>query len=92
MGSGTDADVYVARGIDGHCVLLDGRTRLAGAHEGPARIRAENPFSHTQRDSLAFESGVTCVDGGGGPRPILQRRCLQRTLCERVMDEGGDLI
>lgn len=88
MDSGTDTNVYVACGIDGHYVLLGSRSRLAGAHEGPACIQAENPFSHTQRVSLAFESGVTCVDDGRGPKTMVQRRCVRRTLCERVMDKS----
>jgi hypothetical protein len=90
--SGTDTDVYVARGIDGHYVLLGSRSRLARAHEGPARIQAENPFSHTQRVSLAFESGVTCIDGGRGARTMVQRRCVRCVLCERVVDKSEHLI
>jgi hypothetical protein len=88
LDSGTDTDVYMACGIDGHSVLLGGRFRLAGAHEGQACIQAQNPFSHTQRLSLAFESGITCVDDGRGREAMVHRRCVQRVLCDNVMDKS----
>ena len=78
----------MARGIDSNSVLLGDRIRLAGAHKGPARIQAENPFSYTQRFSLAFESGVTCIDCARSFKAMVHRRRVQRTLCDNVMDKG----
>ena len=88
MDPGRDTDVYMARGIDSHFLLLGRRFRIAGIHEGPTCTQVEHTLSHTQCVSLACESGVACIDNGRGHKAMVQRRCVQRILCGNIMDKS----